>query len=103
MELPNDWTPRLARHFIGGLAFDDARAAAELRFPRRAGAPLPAGIPAGCEVFELDSGCSEVETSTAAARRRLATTAQFDDEMDVNSVLGKWGFGFCNWGLTFGW
>ena len=19
-----------------------------------------------------------------------------------NSVLGKWGFGFCNWGLTFG-
>ena len=19
------------------------------------------------------------------------------------SVLGKWGFGFCNWGLTFGW
>ena len=20
----------------------------------------------------------------------------------VNSVLGKWGFGFCNWGLTFG-
>ena len=22
--------------------------------------------------------------------------------LDVNSVLGKWGFGFCNWGLTFG-
>ena len=21
----------------------------------------------------------------------------------LNSVLGKWGFGFCNWGLTFGW
>ena len=21
----------------------------------------------------------------------------------INSVLGKWGFGFCNWGLTFGW
>ena len=20
----------------------------------------------------------------------------------ANSVLGKWGFGFCNWGLTFG-
>ena len=20
----------------------------------------------------------------------------------LNPVLGKWGFGFCNWGLTFG-
>ncbi len=23
--------------------------------------------------------------------------------VDKNSVFGKWGFGFCNWGLTFGW
>ena len=86
MELPGDWTPNLVRQSRGSLAFGDARAAAELSFPRRAGAPPP-DLPVGCEVFELDSGCSEVETSSAEARRRLATTAQFYNEMESDTSL----------------
>ena len=85
MELPPDWTPRLSRHLREAMVFDDGREAAGMTFPRGLSHSPPSGLPATCEVFELDSGTSEVE-QTAATRRR-ATTAQNYSEMDSDTSL----------------
>ena len=58
------------------------------------------GCEAGCGVTVSFSDHGRIQLGSSSDPARIGPALEMTFQ---NSVLGKWGFGFCNWGLTFGW